>query len=101
MPTQVTIEYGAPFQSHSMTSSDAAKAIEPKAGTLRSMLLNELRQFRESGLTDAQMQDHTGMDPSTQRPRRIELLKAGLIKDSGRTRKTASGRQATVWVAVE
>ena len=83
-----------------MTSFDAAKAIEPKAGTLRAKLLDELRHFPEIGLTDQEMQDLTNMDPSTQRPRRIELHKAGLIEDSGKTRATASGRQAVVWVAV-
>jgi len=91
----------APFQTHSMTSFDAAKAIEPKAGTLRAMVLDYIRRTGQSGATDISMQAWIPMDPSTQRPRRIELLKAGLIKDSGRTRKTASGRQATVWVAVE
>lgn len=89
----------APFQSHSMTSFDAAKAIEPKAGTLRAKLLAILR-CDAIGSTDFEMQVAAQMDPSTQRPRRIELLKAGLIKDSGRTRKTASGRAAVVWVAV-
>lgn len=90
----------APFQSTSMTSFDAAKAIEPKAGTLRKKLLDELRFFRVSGLTDQEMQSMTDMDPSTQRPRRIELHKAGLIEDSGTTRATVSGRQAVVWRAV-
>lgn len=97
---QTTHTATAPFQRHSMTSSDAAKAIEPKAGTLRAKLLECLRGFH-FGATDIEMQLYARMDPSTQRPRRIELLRAGLIKDSGRTRKTASGRQATVWVAVE
>ena len=90
----------APFERHSPTSFDAAKLIEPKAGTLRKKLLDELRHFPRSGLTDQEMQELTNMDPSTQRPRRIELAKAGLIEDSGRTRQTVSGRQAVIWVAV-
>lgn len=90
----------APFQAKSMTSFDAAKSIEPKAGTLRAKLLQTLRWYPEQGLTDYEMQSITVMDPSTQRPRRIELAKAGLIEDSGTTRATASGRQAVVWRAV-
>jgi hypothetical protein len=89
----------APFERHSPTSFDAAKAIEPKAGTLRKKLLAKLREFPIYGLTDQQMQCMTNMDPSTQRPRRIELLNAKLIEDSGTTRATASGRQAVVWRA--
>jgi len=33
------------------------------------------------------------------RPRRIALVDAGLVNDSGRTRETRSGRNAVVWVA--
>lgn len=36
----------------------------------------------------------------TKRARRVELLAAKLIKDSGRTRKTVGGDEAVVWVAV-
>lgn len=44
------------------------------------------------------MQTCLGMNPSTQRPRRIELVKAGLvIGPEGLTRKTSSGRKAQVW----
>jgi hypothetical protein len=37
------------------------------------------------------------MDESTQRPRRWELAQARLITQAG-TRRTKSGRAATVWV---
>jgi hypothetical protein len=40
-----------------------------------------------------------GMNPSTQRPRRIELCQRNLIVDSGTTRLTTSGRKAVVWKA--
>ena len=52
------------------------------------------------------MQARMGMNPSTQRPRRIELWRAKLIVNAetlygrGCRRKTASGRDAVVWVAV-
>jgi hypothetical protein len=42
------------------------------------------------------MQLALGMNPSTQRPRRIELERRGLVVKDG-TRKTSSGRMAVVW----
>ena len=88
-----------PAQRHSPTSRAAAAAIEPRAGTHRWAVLRLIRRYRTLGVTDEQMQDWLPMNPSTQRPRRIELVAAGLVADSGRTRPTRSGRQAVVWVA--
>jgi len=88
----------APFQSHSQTSFDAAKAIEPASGTLRAAVLFCILNSGEQGLTDEEIQNSLSMNPSTQRPRRVELVKAGLIRDSGQIRKTSSGRNAVVWV---
>jgi hypothetical protein len=45
------------------------------------------------------MQERLVMDPSSQRPRRVELVTGGQVVDSGRKRKTVSGRQAVVWTA--
>lgn len=89
----------APAQAHSATSLMAAFEIEPKAGTLRGAVLAHLRGCGALGATDEQIQVALDMNPSTQRPRRIELVKAELVYDSGRTRKTVSGHQATVWLA--
>jgi hypothetical protein len=50
------------------------------------------------GATDEEIQFVVGMNPSTQRPRRIELVRMGLVRDSGTTRLTRAGRKATVWV---
>lgn len=84
-----------PRQWHSDTSCDAADRIEPKAPTLRQQVLHVIREL--GGLTDAECQQVLHLDPSTQRPRRIELVRMGLVVDSGETRKTKSGRKATVW----
>lgn len=89
----------APYQRHSATSKAAAIGIEPKAGTKRAQVLDFLRDHPE-GATDEEMQQCIPMSPNTQRPRRVELLTAKLIKDSGRTRKTVGGDDAVVWVAV-
>jgi len=56
----------------------------------------ELLAATPDGLTDEEQQRLLGMNPSTQRPRRIELARRGLVVEAG-TRRTASGRMATVW----
>ncbi len=89
----------APAQRHSATSVAAAKAIEPNAETLRACVLAYLRAVK-SGATDEEIQEVTGMEGNTERPRRTELVRLGLVKDSGQVRKTRSGRDAVVWVAV-
>lgn len=88
-----------PAQRHSPTSRDAAAQIAPRAGTLRAAVLAALKDA-PGGLTDEELQTLLNMGASTQRPRRIELTQAGLVRDSGTTRRTRSGRQAVVWVAV-
>jgi transcription initiation factor IIE alpha subunit len=56
----------------------------------------ELLQVTPDGLTDEEMQTRLGMNPSTQRPRRIELARRGMVVEAG-TRRTSSGRMAVVW----
>ena len=92
--------FTAPYQPHSATSKAAAAGIEPKAGTLRALVLNWLRARGSYGATDEEIAYQYDLNPSTARPRRVELVQAGLVRDSGQTRPTRSGRQATVWVAV-
>lgn len=88
-----------PAQRHSPTSCDAAEAIVGRAGSVRRRVLEAIRSSGSRGLTDEQLQDALQLNPSTARPRRIELVELGLVRDSGRTRPTASGRMAAVWVA--
>ena len=89
-----------PYQPHSATSRAAAEAILPRAGTLRRRVLDRIKLAGAYGVTDEQICHAEHLEGSAVRPRRIELLRAGLIKDSGRQRKCHSGRMATVWVAV-
>lgn len=88
----------APSQEHSETSREAATLIEPGAATLRGILLRILRL--EGPRTDEQLQERTGMNPSTERPRRGELVRLGLVRNTGQVELTHSGRKATVWTAV-
>ena len=87
-----------PVQRHSVTSVEAGEKIKPHAETLRDKVLDLLKS--RGGFTDIEIQDILQMNPSTQRPRRIELVTAGLVQDSGSVRKTPSGRNATVWEVV-
>jgi predicted ArsR family transcriptional regulator len=87
------------YQKHSDTSISAAVQIESSAATLRGDILRAIRG--SDGMTDEELQDFLEMNPSTQRPRRIELVEKGLVRDSSRKRKTRSGRTAVVWVACE
>ena len=87
-----------PFQRHSTTSKAAAGAIEPKTNALQARVYARLRHCAAYGATDEELQDFLRLNPSTERPRRIELVAKHLVKDSGRTRKTRSGREAVVWI---
>ena len=87
------------YQPHSDTSREAAERIEPTAGTLRRKVLDYMRVVREA--TDERMQDELRLNPSTQRPRRIELVASGHLRDSGRTALTKSGRKAVLWQIVD
>jgi len=84
-----------PFVAHNEESRAAGVSIRPVAGTLRARVLDAITS-RRAGLTDEEGCEATGMNPSTWRPRRIELLEAGLVKKSG-VRPGKSGRLMAVW----
>jgi hypothetical protein len=82
----------------SKTSRDAWIRSFPDANTQRGRVYSAMFQYRSSGgLTDHEMQQMLAMNPSTQRPRRIELVEGGWVVDSGITRLTPSQREAVVW----
>ena len=91
----------APFQRRSATSRAAALSVEPKTGTQRAIVLAFLRGCGSSGATDEQMQAQIPLSANTQRPRRVELVQARLVVDSGLTKTTQSGHGAVLWVASE
>ena len=88
----------APYVKHSGTSKAAAKEIEPHMTDLQRQLLTWLRN--NGPATDREMQGWIPMDPNTQRPRRVELVRLGLVRDTGEKRKTRSGRSAVVWEVI-
>lgn len=87
----------SPFQRHSPTSLNAAIGVTAKAPSLKAQVLAFIVQSGSEGLTDEEMQ--ASIDANTQRPRRVELVAEGEVVDSGRTRPTAHGKSAVVWVA--
>ncbi len=122
MPTDA-LDQAIPFQAHSDTSREAAEQGRSKAPRDRAkcyaaliaagpegMTDEEMQQALNldgstaliaagpEGMTDEEMQRALNLDGSTQRPRRIELMKAALVLDSGRRRPTSKGHLATVWV---
>lgn len=88
-----------PHQRHSDTSRQAAGDIKQDAGTLRRQVYKWLAG-QPHGATDEEMQRGIPMAQNTQRPRRVELCKSSMVIDSGKKRKTSSGRLAVVWIAV-
>lgn len=88
-----------PFQPHSGTSREAAEAMRPDAAGDRAAVLGLLSRVLV-GMTDEEIQCALKLNPSTERPRRIELVGRGQVRDSGKKRRTKSGRMATIWEAV-
>lgn len=89
----------APYQGHSDTSMYASWAIAAHAGSLRAQVFTHLCAVGLHGATDEELQRALGMPANTQRPRRVELVRAGVVRDSGRRRPTSTKRNAVVWIA--
>ena len=83
----------------SETSRAAAVSIAPRLNELQGVVMSYIAGRGQRGATDEEITRDLEMNPSTARPRRIELVEMGKIHSSGRTRPTVSGRSATVWVA--
>lgn len=95
---QQQADKGAPFQPHSITSYDAAREIAPTSDNHREAVFQCIVEF--GPLTDETIADTLGMNPSTARPRRVELEDAGRIVKRGRL-ANRSGRMAAAWVVAE
>ena len=89
-----------PWQEHSQASQDSAFALKRHiAAAQRESVFQAIVQHPD-GLTDQEIGDLLGLAGDSVRPRRGELHNKHRIKEAG-TRKTRSGRDATVWVAIE
>lgn len=89
---------GLSRRDHRATAKQAARAIGGVSGALRRRVFDFIKSRGEEGATDEEAQIALAMNPSTQRPRRVELERDGKVRDSGRQRATQAGRKATVWI---
>ena len=88
---------GKAGRAHPDTSHQAAGRITPASGTQRQHVFIAVTAAYPGGMTDEELQGELEMNPSSQRPRRGELVEQGWVEDSGQRRKTASGADAIVW----
>lgn len=79
------------------TSAAAGKRAADFAPQARDRILAFLDAAGATGATDAEMQSGCRMEGNTQRPRRVELWRAGEILQRG-SRPGPNGRKAAVWV---
>lgn len=77
------------------TSEEAAERIAPRTNTLRARVYEFIKARGRA--TDEDIVKGLGLNPSTARPRRVELVEAGLVRDSGQVALTESRRRAVLW----
>ena len=82
------------------TSAEAKAAVDPLGPKLRREVFEAIASRGETGATDEEVVRITGLSPSTARPRRVELVEAGLVVATNVRRRGASGRSLMVWRAV-
>lgn len=86
-----------PPHNGTVTSQAAAASVHGSVTELRERVFRYIKEQGWAGATDQEVQEALQMDGNTQRPRRVELANERRIVRHG-TRKTKSGRGATVWV---
>ena len=97
--TQLTLDDLTPRVEGCDTSEAAAESMRPTASTLRARVLRIIRERGSLGATCDEVEWVSGLRHQTASARVYELRKRSRIVDSGRRRKTRSGRNAIVWVA--
>lgn len=83
---------------HPETSVEAARAVAKKTVADRARIEGYLKSLTPDGASDRDLQDHLPMESSTERPRRVELVRAGIVKAGPRVRQ--HGRMVIRWVWV-
>jgi predicted ArsR family transcriptional regulator len=81
------------------TSGQAAVANMPRSGSQRAKVLLTIARIASNvdGLTDDEIAKYAGLVGNSVRPRRGELVRDGLLVDSGRRRSSWMGHPAVVW----
>lgn len=104
MPEQLalTIDANTPGlvrNDHPDTAKDAAG--KANTGKTRRYVYDLINRRGWAGATDEEIINEgtrAGFSANGLRPRRVELVRDGVVIDSGRKRATQSGRQAIVWI---
>lgn len=91
----------APYAYGSATSEAAARSIAQHMPELRLRVWCAVELAGWAGITAEELEAVCDMPGNTVRPRLVELREDGLVMDSGRTRRTESGRSATIYVTRE
>jgi predicted ArsR family transcriptional regulator len=90
------LDFGAPAQRHSEPSISAAIGqTRAKRDTDRQRILDALERL--GPLTDEQIGKAAGIGMNTVRPRRVELVRDGLVVAVDHEGRTDSGSKATRW----
>lgn len=86
------------FENGAWTSeyaADLAKEFKPR-------VMDEIKAYlltrKELGATDQELEHAIGRPGNTLRPSRVDLVKEGVVIDSGKWRLTLSKRPAKVWI---
>ncbi len=85
-----------------MTHPNSARAFASVADSLSGLRAKVFRALvsARKPLTDEELIRLSRLPANSARPRRIELVSLGVVRDSGRTGVTRSGRKAVRWEVV-
>ena len=72
-------------------------AVAAETESIRDRVLRAVAQSGDRGATEGELAEATGLAIEQVRPRRVELVEAGLVAKTAQTRPSASGQAATVW----
>lgn len=99
-------ERGLPFSGVTRITRDAsyqaAKATALTAGTARALVYHTIRVH--GPVSDQTICELTGLNPSTERPRRLELWRDALIREDGQALaldRKGGTRARTLWVVTD
>ncbi len=88
------------FSNGTATSDAAALSMREHKLRFRGQIYGHILDCRLWGATADEIECDLGIAGNTVRPRIVELREMKLIRDSGKTRKTRSGRSAVVWECI-
>lgn len=98
-PDTLTTPHAYVRRDAATTSRKAASRTLLRSGTRRRLVLEAVVESIPSGMTDDEIGRQLGMGHQSVGPRRLELVEAGYLEDSGERRPTRySNSQATVWL---